>query len=304
METKKIKKLTLSSMLLGINILFVTTNLFLPISIIILIAIPFSTTITKIKCGNKYTLLTIISAIIISSLIDFQTTIFYLLPSLITGLLFGIFIDLKLHSFYNIIFTSLIGIIIQAISFLIIQALYQIDIVNLLTKLLNIDTFHFKNITITLLFLISFIQTLFSYIIIENDAEKFKISINKKDNIFYPLTIQTILLSSIGWTLSNSQPNFAHLITSLSIISSIYLIYYIIKYQKKITNITLIITLVITYFICLINSSYFKTNGYHLIFNIFSLTTFINGVILIIYVKLIKKEKINDLTFNKTKTND
>lgn len=304
MKTNTINKITFSSILLGINILFIIINIYLPISILILIGIPLSTTLTKIKCGNKYTFLTILCSVIITSLIDFQTSIFYLLPSLLNGFLFGIFINKKIHSYYIIIFTSLIGITIQFLSFLLIKIIYQINITTLLTSLLNISSSKINNISLTTLFIISFIQTFFSFVIIENEADKFKITINQKDELFYHLLIQTILLSLTGWLLNNILPNIAYLLTTLSIISSTNIIYYLIKYKSKLINIVLTTSLIITYFICLIFSSYFKTNGYHLLFNIFSLTSFINGVILIIYAKLIKKEKLDDFAFNKNLTKD
>ena len=293
-----IKNLTFSAIMVSINVVFVILNLFIPLfTLLLLIALPFSLTIVKIKCGLKYALLNIISSILITLLIDYQTSLFYLLPSLISGLLFGIFIEKKINRYYIVIFSSLIGIISQYLSILLINAISNIDMITVVSSLLNIEKEVFKDISYTVLFFISFIQTIFSYIIIDSEANKFNISINKKYNIFYHLVIETFTLSILGWIFHSLIPSLSYLLTSLSILSSLYLMYYLIKYNHKVLNLSFIVLYIISYFICLINSTYLRTNGFDLLFNIFSLTSSINSVIFIIYVRFIKKEKIDELTF-------
>ena len=49
-----IKNLTFSAIMVSINVVFVILNLFIPLfTLLLLIALPFSLTIVKIKCGLK-----------------------------------------------------------------------------------------------------------------------------------------------------------------------------------------------------------------------------------------------------------
>lgn len=303
-NSETIKNLSFTAIIVSINIVFVLLNLLSPIfTILLLIAMPFSITLVKIKCGLKYSLLGILSSILITILIDYQTSLFYLLPSLISGLLFGIFIEKKLHRFYIVIFSSLIGIFTQYLSILLINAISSIDMILLFSQIFKIDINIFKDISYVILFIISFIQTIFSYIIIDSEAEKFNIEIKKENNLFYHLLIETICLSIAGWLIHTIIPSLSYILTCTSVLCGGYLIYYLIKSHNRLLNISLILTYVITYFICLIYSSYFKNNGYDLLFNVFSITSFVNGVIFIIYVRLIKKQKITFLTFESNNVN-
>ena len=84
-QEKRINQLCFATIMLSINIIFIVLNLFLPLfSLILLIGIPFSSALVKLKCNYKYTLLYITCSLLISFFIDFQSTLFYLFPSLIS----------------------------------------------------------------------------------------------------------------------------------------------------------------------------------------------------------------------------
>lgn len=300
-----IKNITFCSLITSINIIFVLLNIFMPFfTLFLIIIIPFSITLTCIKCGVKYSLLTIISSLLITSLIDFNTALIYVFPSLISGFLFAIFIKLKFHRFYIVLFSSLIGIISQFISIKIIELISNIDIIQFLNNIFHFDSNQLELYSFTILFFISLIQSLFSYIIIDAESNKFNIIIHKKDDIFYYILLQTTLITIISVIIYNINKSIYFLLSSISFISALYLIYLLFKQHNKMIKIISISMYILSYFICLIFSSFFKKYGFDLLINVFLLTSCINGVIFIIYVCLIKKEKITFLIFENNETYD
>ena len=135
-QEKRINQLCFATIMLSINIIFIVLNLFLPLfSLILLIGIPFSSVLVKLKCNYKYTLLYIICSLLISFFIDFQSTLFYLFPSLISGLVFGILIKKNIHAYYLIICSSLINVLIQFFNIFIMNKFYQIDFIQAFCEL-------------------------------------------------------------------------------------------------------------------------------------------------------------------------
>lgn len=299
---KKINELTLSSIMVAINIIFVILNFYLPFfSLIILIGIPFSCALVKLKCNYKYTLLYIISSILICFLIDYQSTLFYLLPSLISGLSFGILIKKNIHAYYLVHITALINVIVQYFIIFIMNKLFQIDFISSFCEIIKMDTFSFQEIVLSFFYIFSFIQIILTYFILENEIKKFNYQVNEQNTIFYStFIIEIILLSSSIIFLFTYKPMF-YLINCLAIINSCYILYYLSLANFKIIP-------AITYFfsliLCCIFYKFIKENGFHLLFTIFSITTLINDVIFIIYTSFIKNLKINSTLFDKTNENN
>ena len=248
MEKQKIiKQLTFTSIMLSINIVFIILNLYLPLfSLIILIGLPFASSLVKLNCNYKYTLGYLLSSFLIGFFIDYQTTIFYLIPSLISGIIFGILIKKNVHGFYILFISSLSNIILEILSIIFLKFIYNIDFLN----------------------------------------------------VFYPTFILDIIFIIISLSCYNYL-YISYLFTTLSLIFSVYLLYYVIKYDNKILNIISLFMFIIIYIICLVFSSWFKIHGLSLYFNVFSIITLLISVIFILYIHFIKKEKINQTIFNK-----
>ena len=300
MEKQKIiKQLTFTSIMLSINIVFIILNLYLPLfSLIILIGLPFASSLVKLNCNYKYTLGYLLSSFLIGFFIDYQTTIFYLIPSLISGIVFGILIKKNVHGFYILFISSLSNIILEILSIIFLKFIYNIDFLNVISTLLNINISKLNDIFLSSLFLLSYIQMLLSYIIIEAEISKFNFKIKEDLNIFYPTFILDIIFIIISLSCYNYL-YISYLFTTLSLIFSVYLLYYVIKYDNKILNIISLFMFIIIYIICLVFSSWFKIHGLSLYFNIFSIITLLISVIFILYIHFIKKEKINQTIFNK-----
>lgn len=297
-KEKSINQLTFTAIMCSINVVFILLNLFLPLfSLIILIGIPFASALIKIKCSWKYTFLYLISSLLICLLIDYQTTLFYLLSSIVSGLVFGFLIKKNIHGFFIIITSSLVNIAIQFISIFLFKILYGIDLIEMFCQIIHLEKNIFIDISLSFFFLFGFLQTYFSYYIIEDEIKKFNLTISEDLTIFFPIFFIDMILVIISLILFN-YPIFSYLFTSISLIFSTYLLFYIFSSPYKKIKIIISSFTVIIFMMAIIFNNFFKENGFHLFFNLFSLTSILNGVIFIIEVYCFKKTKIS-LVFHK-----
>lgn len=303
METKfKVKQITFIAIMSAINIIFVILNLFLPFfTLILIIGLPFTSLLVNINAHIKYQIIYLITTVLICSLIDFQASLFYIIPSIINGLLFGFFIRNHLHGFYLLVLTSIICILTQSISIMLINLLYQIDMLDFFSRIFNISLQRFSDIYLVFLFGIGLLQNIFSYLIIEDEIKKFKFRIDETYSVFIPVLVIAITSSSLGF-IHCIPACIRYLFTAIGLLFTCYLILYLFISKIKVIRYIQLLLLVINFFICLGTiTSLFE---YSLIFNIFSLTMAFNGVIFILYIRLIKKDRINPTLFNKERINE
>lgn len=297
-KDKNINQLTFIAIMCSINVVFVILNLFLPLfSLIILIGIPFASALIKIRCSWKYTFIYLICSLLICILIDYQTTLFYLLSSIISGLTFGFLIKKNIHGFFIILISSFVNILIQFTSIYLFKILYNVDLIELFCQIISLDKNTFFNISLSFFFLISFLQNYFSYYIIEEEIKKFNLVVDENLTIFFPVFFIDVILTILSCALIKF-PLFSYFFTSLSLIFSVYLLQYVFSSPYKKTKLFIIIFSCVILISSFIFIGFFKENGFHLFFNLFSLTSILNGVIFIIEVYCFQKTKISQV-FNK-----
>ena len=297
--SKEIKQLTLAALFSGINISLVLLNLLLPFfSFFMIIAIPFATSLLILKCQKRYALIYVFATLLISCVFDFQTALFYVIPSIITGITLGILIKKKLHGFFIAIITSLVHTIVELGSFFLIKLIYNVNIFTIFQEFFKLSESEFFNISLSFFFLFSLIPVLMIYFVIEEELPKFQYKINEGHNIFIPLSITSITLSAISIPLIYLLPIVGHLITSISIIFIIYILFHLLRASNNLLKIIYFGLYFISLIVIIFISSYVKEFGLHLIFNIFSITTSINNVIFIIYTSF-KKIVIEPSLFDK-----
>jgi len=302
--SKEIKQLTLSALFAGINISLVLLNLLLPFfSFFMIIAVPFATALLLLKCQKRYVLIYILSTILISSIFDFHTALFYVIPSIITGLSLGLLIKKEIHGFFIAIITSLIHTITELGSFFLIKLIYKINIFNVFQEFFKMTETEFFNISLCFFFLFSLIPILMVYFVIEEELPKFNYKINEEHNIFIPLSIFSISLSVVSLPLIYLLPILGYLLTAINIIFDTYILFYLLRASNKLLKVSYLGLYFLSIIVIIFISSYIRENGLHLIFNIFSITTSINNVIFIIYTSF-KKIVIEPSLFDKKEENE
>ena len=155
---------------------FLTTVLPL-ISIILIIFLPLTSAIVEVMCKDRwfpiYAIATIGLSIVVSlSSIDF--TIFYIVPSIFTGYIFGLFSKRNLPSMFAIFLAAIVQTLLSFAFIPLLQLITGSNLIDVFVKILRIsDRFWFDSIILLLFFLVALIQVILSYIVVQNELSKF-----------------------------------------------------------------------------------------------------------------------------------
>ena len=155
---------------------FLTTVLPL-ISIILIIFLPLTSAIVEVMCKDRwfpiYAVATIGLSIVVSlSSIDF--TIFYIVPSIFTGYIFGLFSKRNLPSMFAIFLAAIVQTLLSFAFIPLLQLITGSNLIDVFVKILRIsDRFWFDSVILLLFFLVALIQVILSYIVVQNELNKF-----------------------------------------------------------------------------------------------------------------------------------
>lgn len=173
-----IRTICFMSFFVAINVIcsFLTT-LFPLVSVILIIFLPLTSALVEVMCKDRwfpiYAFATIGLSIVVSlSSIDF--TLFYIVPSIVSGYIFGLFAKHRLPSMYAIFFASLAQTLLSFLFIPILKLITGINIIDFFAKILRIsDIFWFNTLVLLIFFIVSLIQTILSYIVVNNELVKF-----------------------------------------------------------------------------------------------------------------------------------
>lgn len=155
---------------------FLTTVLPL-ISILLIIFLPLTSAIVEVMCKDRwfpiYAVATIGLSIVVSlSSIDF--TIFYIVPSIFTGYIFGLFSKRNLPSMFAIFLAAIVQTLLSFAFIPLLQLITGSNLIDVFVKILKIsDRFWFDSVILLLFFMVALIQVILSYIVVQNELSKF-----------------------------------------------------------------------------------------------------------------------------------
>lgn len=173
-----IKTISFMSFFVAINVVcsFLTTIIPL-VSLVLIIFLPLTSAVVEVLCKDRwfpiYALATIGLSIVVSlSSIDF--TIFYVVPSIFTGYIFGLFAKKNLPSMFAVFFASIIQTILSFAFIPLLKLITGQNLLDVIAKIFGIsDRFWFDTLILLVLFLVALIQIILSFIVVKNELEKF-----------------------------------------------------------------------------------------------------------------------------------
>lgn len=166
------------SFFVAINVIcsFLTTVLPL-LSILLIIFLPLTSAVVEVMCKDRwfpiYAFATIGLSIVVSlHSIDF--TIFYIVPSIFTGYIFGLFSKKNFPAMFAVFFATVIQTGLSFAFIPILQLITGSNLIDTFAKIFGIsDRFWFDNLILLFFFLIALIQIILSFIVVKNELEKF-----------------------------------------------------------------------------------------------------------------------------------
>ena len=189
----------------AVNIVFVLLSSLLPILFLLLVFIlPLTSMIVTIYCKKRYYPVYFITTMALCLAVTAGFSIFdsfiYVLPSLITGFLFGILIEKGVNALYIVEINTIVQFILTFLTFLFIdKVITNINFYEAIFHTLGLADFKFKGVLTNIFtYIVAQIQIFITYVFVSYEAKRLNIEINlevKYRFVLYCLYFIDLLLS-------------------------------------------------------------------------------------------------------------
>lgn len=256
--------ITFIALMAAFNFIFALLMVYLPaFSLVLYVFLPFVTTITVLHVDKKYLSIYYISSILLTFIINLNGLdfiIFTLVPSLITGSVFGICLEKKVNSVTAILLSSFCQFAFSLLTIPLINAIYMNNqsIINVFRTFLgeNREYLTYK-LFLPTVFAVSLAQNIISFLIISSEMSKFKITINNSDELsiaYSYIACGLFLLTIISIFVFD---DLMYLLLSLTLVLSLLLLFTNqLKYKKALISIgTITIILMVILLVIMIGAN-------------------------------------------------
>ncbi|MCQ2793187.1 MAG: hypothetical protein MJ221_02015 [Bacilli bacterium] len=223
------QNMALMGIMSAINIIIAVVCSLVPwIAIFLILILPLTSVLVEIFCKDKYYpiyALATFGLALVATLWNMETTIFYVLPSLLTGYVFGLLAKKKIPSIYSILGSSLIQMGLTLAFIPLINFIFGVDVVLTFKTFFNLaDSKNIDVIVPAFIFVISLIQMALSYIIISEEIKKIGVYPIAQERFqwIYQLVLGIISLSIIGVAFLSLE--VAYVLLMISIYLSVFII--------------------------------------------------------------------------------
>lgn len=243
-----IQSLALSALMTSINaiIIFISSisGAFFISDLILILFFPLITSFTFLFIDKKMAFCYVIASLLVCLVINLEKTIFYLIPSLISGFIFALLIEKKVNIIWIIAFTCIINSLVSFGLFYVVELIFKTSLYDAFKLLFGINEENAATIFPLFIVLTSSIQTILNAIIIVPELKKFDVFIKIDDSPCMILLIISIISSFLGCILMYFISDLTYFCLGISLLCSIPAYIYIIK-QKRYIMLGIILFLLI-----------------------------------------------------------
>lgn len=195
-----VQNMSYMGLMAAINVVFVLLTTFVPILFFLIVfVLPLTSTIVALHCNKKYFPIYAFATIGLCLLVTIwkiDDTLFYVIPSIITGFVFAVMTEKKISGPWIIIASTIIQVIFTCLSIPVIKAMLGRDIVYDFASVFGLKDYAYLDyLAPAFIFIISLIQEILSFIIINEEIKKFGFEVKQANLLSYPIMIG--LLSSL-----------------------------------------------------------------------------------------------------------
>lgn len=200
-----IQNIAFMAIMAAINAVFVLLSNLLPVLLFILVfVLPLTSTLVTIYCNKRYFPIYFIVTLAICFAVSIGFNIFdtfiYVLPSLITGFIFGFSFEKKVPAIYTIIGATAIQYGLTVLTFYLLSLIVgNLGLTNAIITSFGLGDFKYKASFIQVfLFIIAEIQIVLSYIVIKYQVNRMGIDVNLESKHHYILYIIEIIFAGLA----------------------------------------------------------------------------------------------------------
>ena len=192
-----VQNIAYMAIMAAINVIFVLLTAVLPpLMFLIVFVLPLTSTTITLLCKKRffpiYFVVTVALCLIATSGIYIFDTFFYVIPSLITGFIFGILVEKNVPSIYIILISTVIQYALTYLTFFIVGKIFiEINFIDALLSIFGLSEFQFKDVFAhVLIYALASIQTVFTYVFIKFVIRRIGFELNLSiRNKFVPLIV-------------------------------------------------------------------------------------------------------------------
>ena len=249
-----VQNITYMALMAAINVIFVLLTTLVPfLFFLIVFVLPLTSTIVTLHCKKRYFPIYAVATIglcLLCTIWKIDDTIFYVIPSIISGFVFGFMVEKKVPSFWIILATTILQIGFTYASIPLIKLMTCRNIIeDFATVFMVKDFIYLDYVTPCFIFFIALAQEILAFVIIREELPKFGYTLNDPKNI--PLSLCVTILSSIVLVVIFAfiYGPLSYLFTLIALFLTIYAIAYLILENKVLIYILLGAAVLVTFFL-------------------------------------------------------
>lgn len=243
-----IENITFMSLMAAINVIFVLLASWIPgLLFIFVFILPLTSTIITYCCKKRYFIIYAVSTIGLCCLFtmwDIGNTLFYVIPSIISGFIFGLLIDKRVDPIWIILGASIVNFAASYAFIPLIQLIYNRDIVMDFATIFHLQNWEYtKYLKHVVILLLALIQQTISYCVCYSLFPKLNIEIKTRNDsvILHLIIIISCLCLSILFVFIYKEFIYPFLV--IAIFVTIHLIILILSNSNKWIKIALLLSL-------------------------------------------------------------
>lgn len=248
-----VQNITYMAIMAAINVIFVLlTALLPPLMFLIVFVLPLTSAVVTLFCKKRYfpiyAVATVALCLLTTMGIYIYDTFFYVIPSLITGFVFGFLIEKKVPAIYIIVLSSALQYILSYLTFLVLDLILpDINFIDALLSIFGLRDFVFKDVFIHLfLFTLASIQTAFAYFILKKEVKKLGFEVVEDIKLHYLLFIFVILIDVLALIMAFVYTPLVYVFIAMNLPFVIYIIIQLIFERKRIIYILMVVSFIIS----------------------------------------------------------
>ena len=235
-RTKKqtlVQNITYMAIMAAINVVFVLLTTLLPfLFFLIVFVLPLTSAIVTLHCQKRYFPIYALSTVALCMIVTIwkiDDTIFYVIPSIISGFAFGFLIEKRMPSFWIILITTLIQIGFTYASIPLIKVMTNRDIVSDFAAVFQIKDFQYLSYVVPcFIFALSLIQEILAFVIIREELPKFGYELNEPKYIPLSLSISIVTSIIVAVIFAFVYGPIAYLFTLIAMFFTSYVVAYLV----------------------------------------------------------------------------
>lgn len=249
-----IQNITYMALMAAINVIFVLLTTFIPVLFFLLVfVLPLTSAIVTIHCLKRYFPIYATATVclcLICTIWRIDDTIFYVIPSLISGFFFGFLAEKKVPAIWIISVTTVLQIGFTYATIPLITLITGRNIVDVFATAFGISDFPYLSYVIpSFIFAISLGQEIIAYAVIREELPKFGLQLNEPKSVDLIIGISLIISLFLTLIFAFVYGPLAYLFGLFAMLYGIYALVTLLFENNKILYISLGASLIFSVFL-------------------------------------------------------